>query len=82
MRLPIEMKIQQLLQEYPEVEALFKEYFKYFYDERLDEILFKRLSVKGALNILELDEAKKEEFLEKFNKMVTIKKEVSNNGKN
>ena len=59
-------KITQILEHYPEVEPILKDYFYYFYENRLDDILLKRLSLKGAFNVLDFDSKKREEILNKI----------------
>lgn len=59
-------KITQILEHYPELEPILKDYFYYFYENRLDDILLKRLSLKGAFNVLDFDSKKREEILNKI----------------
>ena len=69
-RITEDTKITQILEHYPQVEEIFKEYFKYFYENRLEDIVLKRLSLKGAFNILEYDTKKREEVLSKIFEIV------------
>ena len=65
-RITEDTKITQILEHYTEVEPILKDYFYYFYENRLDDILLKRLSLKGAFNVLDFDKKKREEILNKI----------------
>ncbi len=71
-------KISQILEHYPEVEPILKDYFYYFYENRLEDILLKRLSLKGAFNVLDFDKKKREEIL---NLILETVEEVNNKNK-
>ncbi len=66
-------KISLLLEHYPETESLIKEYFKFFYENRLEDIVLNRLSLKGAFNVLDFDTKKREEVLDKLSKLIENK---------
>jgi hypothetical protein len=70
MRLTIESKISDIFKESPELEERYKPYFKYFYEERLDTILFKKLSLIGALKLLNVPEEEREKIIKDFYKIV------------
>ncbi len=62
MRINADFKVYHLLEEYPESEIIVKEYFKFFYDEEIQDIALKRLSIQGAFNVLNLPEEKQKQF--------------------
>ncbi|WP_457621507.1 hypothetical protein [Persephonella sp.] len=62
MRLTEDIKVFHLLEEYPESEEVVRKYFAYFYQNRLDDIALKRLSIKGAFNVLDIPQEKREQF--------------------
>ncbi|RUM59950.1 MAG: hypothetical protein DSY66_02475 [Persephonella sp.] len=66
-------KISLLLEHYPETEDLIKEYFKFFYENRLEDIVLNRLSLKGAFNVLDFDTKKRKEVLDKLSKLIENK---------
>jgi hypothetical protein len=70
MRLTIESKISDIFKEFPELEEKCKPYLKYFYEERLDTILFKKLSLIGALKLLNVPEEEREKIIQDFYKIV------------
>jgi hypothetical protein len=70
MRLTIESKISDIFKEFPELEDRYKPYLKYFYEERLDAILFKKLSLIGALKLLNMPEEEREKIIQDFYKIV------------
>ena len=74
-RVSEDTKITQLLEHFPEVEGILKEYFSYFYENRLEDIALKRLSLKGAFNVLDFDNKKREEVL---NKILEIVENINN----
>ena len=77
-RITEDTKIVQILEHYPEVEDLLKKYFSYFYENRLDDILLNRLSLKGAFNVLDIDTKKREEIL---NEILEFVEELNNKNK-
>ncbi|RMD47779.1 MAG: hypothetical protein D6834_00120 [Aquificota bacterium] len=62
MRINGDFKVFHLLEEFPESEGLVKEYFSFFYDEGIEDIALKRLSIQGAFNVLNLSEEKQKQF--------------------
>ena len=70
MRLTIESKISDIFKAYPELEERYRPYLKYFYDERLDTILFKKLSLIGALKLLNVSEEEREKIIQDLYKTV------------
>ncbi len=70
MKVTPDTKVFHLLEEYPETEDLIKKYFSYFYEERLEDIALKRLSIKGAFNVLNLPQEQRETFLKEINEMI------------
>ncbi|WP_299237777.1 hypothetical protein [Sulfurihydrogenibium sp.] len=70
MRLTIESKISDIFKEFPKLEERYKPYLKYFYEERLDTILFKKLSLIGALKLLNVPEEEREKIIQDFYKIV------------
>ncbi len=69
-RITEDTKISQILEHYPEVEDILKNYFCYFYENRLEDILLKRLSLKGAFNVLDFDSKKREKILDEIIKII------------
>ncbi len=69
-RITEDTKISQILEHYPEVEDILKNYFGYFYENRLEDILLKRLSLKGAFNVLDFDSKKREKVLDEIIKII------------
>ena len=65
-RITEDTKIIQILEHYPDIEPVLKDCFNYFYENRLEDILLKRLSLKGAFNVLDFDKEKREEILNKI----------------
>jgi len=70
MRLTIESKISDIFREFPELEERYKFYLKYFYEESLDTILFKKLSLIGAIKLLNVPEEEREKIIQDFYKIV------------
>ncbi|WP_297473278.1 hypothetical protein [Persephonella sp.] len=66
MRITEETKVFHLLEEYPESEKVVKKYFSYFYEKKLEDIALKRLSIKGAFNVLNIPEEQREEFFKEL----------------
>jgi len=62
MRINGEFKVFHLLEEFPETEEIVREYFSFFYDEGIEDIALKRLSIQGAFNVLSLSEEKQKQF--------------------
>ncbi len=72
MKINEDVKIFHLLEDYPETEEILKKYFKYFYDEELEEIALKRLSIQGACNVLNLPPDEKEKLLEELIEKISL----------
>jgi len=72
MRIGADFKIFHLLEEYPQSEELIKEYFSYFYEERLVDIALKRLSIQGAFNVLAVPEEKQKQFFKDLHDKIGI----------
>ncbi|WP_028950496.1 hypothetical protein [Sulfurihydrogenibium subterraneum] len=70
MKLNLESKISDIYKHYPQLEEKFKPYFKYFYEEKLDSILFRKLSLIGALKLLNIPEEDREKIIQEFYKTV------------
>ena len=66
MRVTEETKVFHLLEECPESEQVIKKYFGYFYEKKLEDIALKRLSIKGAFNVLNLPKQQREEFFKEL----------------
>jgi len=62
MRITEETKVFHLLEEYPESEEIVKKYFGYFYEKKLEDIVLRRLSIRGAFNVLNLTNGEREMF--------------------
>ncbi|NPA53333.1 MAG: hypothetical protein GXO21_01545 [Aquificae bacterium] len=71
LRVTEETKVFHLLEQFPETEEVIKKYFSYFYEHRLEDIALKRLSIKGAFNVLEIPEEKQKEFFEEINNILS-----------
>lgn len=76
MKITEDVKVFHLLEEYPELEEVIKKHFTYFYENNLVDIALKRLSIKGAFNVLDFNEKQKEEFFEDLNSKL---KEIEEN---
>lgn len=70
MKLNLESKISDIFKHYPYLEEKFKPYLSYFYEEKLDGILFRKLSLMGALKLLNLPEEDREKIIQEFYKTV------------
>ena len=70
MKITPETKVFHLLEEYPQTEEIIKKYFSYFYEENLEDIALKRLSIKGAFNVLDFDDKKREQFIHELNEII------------
>jgi len=66
MRITEETKVFHLLEEYPQSEEIVKKYFAYFYEKKLEEIALKRLSIKGAFNVLNFSDGERENFFKEL----------------
>lgn len=72
MRITEETKVFHLLEEYPESEEIVRKYFGYFYEKKLEDIALKRLSIKGAFNVLNLTDDKREEFFREIHEKLGL----------
>ncbi|MFN3977527.1 hypothetical protein [Sulfurihydrogenibium azorense] len=70
MKLNLESKISDIFKHYPYLEEKFKPYLNYFYEEKLDGILFRKLSLMGALKLLNFTEEDREKIIQEFYKTV------------
>ncbi len=70
MKITPDTKVFHLIEDYPETEEVIKKYFKYFYDEEIQDIALKRLSIKGAFNVLNLPEEERERFFKEINQII------------
>jgi hypothetical protein len=75
MKINEDVKIFHLLEDYPETEEILKKYFKYFYDEELEEIALKRLSIQGACNVINLPPEDKQKLLEELMEKILLSEE-------
>jgi len=72
MRINAEFKVFHLLEEFPECESVIKEYFKYFYNEEIEDIALKRLSIQGAFNVLGFPVEKQKQFFKDLHEKVGL----------
>ncbi|NPA13511.1 MAG: DUF1858 domain-containing protein [Aquificae bacterium] len=72
MRITEETKVFHLLEEYPESEEIVKKYFAYFYQHGLVDIALKRLSIKGAFNVLNTPLEERNQFFIELNQKLGI----------
>ena len=70
MKITPDTKVFHLIEEYPESEEIIKKYFSFFYNERIDDIALKRLSIKGAFNVTNLPEEERERFFQEINEII------------
>lgn len=70
MRITIESKINDIFSAYPQVKQIVDPYLEFFYKERLDGILFKRLSLYGALRLVNISQEEKENLIQTVSKMI------------
>ncbi len=71
-RITEETKVFHLLEEHPESEEIIRKYFGYFYEKKLEDVALKRLSIKGAFNVLNLSEEERERFFIELNEKLGI----------
>ncbi|MBK3331729.1 DUF1858 domain-containing protein [Persephonella atlantica] len=71
-RITEDTKVFHLLEEYPESEEIIRKYFGYFYEKKLEDVALKRLSIKGAFNVLNLSEEERERFFIELNEKLGI----------
>lgn len=70
MRISMESKVRDILTHYPQIKQMVDPYLSFFYRERLDGILFKRLSLHGALKLANIPEEEKENLIQAINKIL------------
>lgn len=70
MKLTVESKISDIFKELPQIEEILKPHLKYFYDERLDKIIFRKISLLGALKLINISQEDKEKIIQEFYKIV------------
>ncbi|MEZ0323211.1 MAG: hypothetical protein ABWJ98_02735 [Hydrogenothermaceae bacterium] len=70
MRLTVESKIKDIFDRYPKVKEIVDPYLEYFYKERLEDILFKRLSLSGILKIINISQEERENLIQEINKIL------------
>ncbi len=71
MKITPDTKVFHLIEEYPESEEIIKKYFSFFYNEKIDDIALKRLSIKGAFNVINLPEEERERFFQEINEIIS-----------
>jgi len=76
MRITEETKILQILEEYPETREVIEKYFSFFFEKRLEDIVLKRLSIKGAFNVLDIPEEKRKKFFEELEEKLKKTEEI------
>ncbi|WP_148206409.1 MULTISPECIES: hypothetical protein [Persephonella] len=79
MRITEDIKVFHLLEEYPESEEVVRKYFAYFYQNRLVDIALKRLSIKGAFNVLDIPQEKREQFFRELYEKLNLEMPRNNN---
>ncbi|WP_456402555.1 hypothetical protein [Persephonella sp.] len=62
MRITEDIKVFHLLEEFPESEEVIRKYFAFFYQNRLEDIALKRLSIRGAFNVIDAPDNVREDF--------------------
>ncbi|RMA97338.1 hypothetical protein [Hydrogenothermus marinus] len=62
MRINGDFKVFHLLEEYPDSEEIVKRYFSFFYEEEIEDIALKRLSIDGAFNVINAEEKIRKQF--------------------
>lgn len=70
MRITVESKINDIFSAYPQVKQIVDPYLEMFYRERLDGILFKRLSLYGALRLVNIPQEEKENLIQTVSKII------------
>lgn len=70
MRLTIESKVKDIFLNYPQIKQIVDPYFEFFYKERLDEIVFKRVSLYGALKLVNISQEERENLIQTINKIL------------
>jgi hypothetical protein len=76
MKITEETKILQIIEEYPETEEVIRNYFSFFFENRLEDIVLKRLSIKGAFNVLDIPEEKRKKFFEELEEKLRSREEI------
>lgn len=70
MRLTIESRITDIFDNYPQIKDIVDPYLEFFYKERLDGILFKRLSLYGALKVVNISQEERENLIQTVSKII------------
>ncbi|MEJ5172498.1 MAG: hypothetical protein WHT47_02160 [Hydrogenothermaceae bacterium] len=70
MRVTVESKIRDIFENYPKVKEIVDPYLEFFYKERLDSILFKRLSLSGSLKLINIPQEERENLIQEVNKIL------------
>jgi hypothetical protein len=76
MKITEETKILQIMEKYPSTEEVIKKYFSYFFENRLEDIVLRRLSIKGAFNVLDFPEEKRKEFFKELEEKLKDEEET------
>jgi len=76
MKITEETKILQIMEEYPQTTEIFKKHFSFFFEKRLEEIVLRRLSIKGAFNVLDIPEEKRKKLFEELEDRIKEENEV------
>ncbi len=72
-----ETKVFHILEEFPESEKVIKKYFSYFYENRIEDIALKRLTIKGAFTVLDIPEEKQKDFFQELKETISNKASVN-----
>lgn len=70
MRFSLESKVADIFAHYPQVEEIVKPYLEFFYKERLEDILFRRLSLQGVLKLVNISQEEREEVIHRINRIL------------
>lgn len=70
MRITVESKIADIFSQYPQVEEIVRPYLSFLYKERLEEIIFKRLSLQGALKLVNIPQEEREKVIQRINRIL------------
>ncbi len=74
MKVTPDTKVFHLIEDHPETEEIIRRYFSFFYEERIEDIALKRLSIKGAFNVLNTPEEDREKFFQEINEIINNSK--------
>ncbi|WP_051654782.1 hypothetical protein [Persephonella sp. IF05-L8] len=72
MKITEDIKVFHLLEEFPESEEIVRKYFSYFYEKKLEDIALKRLSIKGAFNVLNIPEEDRQKFFQELQEKLGV----------